>query len=62
MKTKTNYKSELSLSVYNVYNRQNPVFLYFVAKGDLEKSKISIKPESIAILPVLPSLTYRFSF
>ncbi|MBC7912779.1 MAG: TonB-dependent receptor [Pyrinomonadaceae bacterium] len=62
MRTLQKFKSELTFSVYNVYNRQNPIFLYFVAKEGADKNSISVKPESIAILPVLPSLSYRFSF
>ncbi len=56
------FSTELSLSVYNVYNRQNPVYIYFLAEGDLEKQKVSIRPKSVTLLPVLPAVNYKFSF
>jgi len=53
--------SELSFSVYNVYNRKNPIFDYFQFSGDL-KSSVSIQKKSIALLPVLPAVAYKISF
>ena len=60
---KNNRKTESSLafSVYNVYNRQNPIYLFFLAEGDLSKYKVSVQPKPVTLLPVLPTVTYKFS-
>ncbi|WP_165585801.1 TonB-dependent receptor [Pedobacter nototheniae] len=58
---KRNFKSELSLSIYNVYNRKNPIYNYFQFNGDLNKS-ISIEKKSINLLPILPALSYKITF
>ncbi|HEX8378135.1 MAG TPA: hypothetical protein VF602_09965, partial [Pedobacter sp.] len=56
------FASELSFSVYNIYNRQNPIYIYFDAEGSLEQQRVTIRPKSVALLPVLPSLSYRLLF
>ena len=33
-KKKKNFKSSWSFSIYNVYNRQNPYFIYFDGNDD----------------------------
>ncbi|MFD2161007.1 carboxypeptidase-like regulatory domain-containing protein [Paradesertivirga mongoliensis] len=56
------FRSELSLSVYNVYNKQNPIYVYFQAEGDLKEKRVSVSSKSVTILPVLPSINYRIFF
>ncbi|MBC8054128.1 MAG: TonB-dependent receptor [Sphingobacteriaceae bacterium] len=56
---KKRYRTELSFSVYNIYNRQNPIYLYFQAEGNLKEQRIAVSSKSVAILPVLPSINYR---
>ncbi|MBI1838212.1 MAG: TonB-dependent receptor plug domain-containing protein [Flavobacteriia bacterium] len=46
----------LSLSVYNVYNRQNAFYLFTEQKG----SKIVLK--QISIFPIIPSISWKFKF
>lgn len=49
-------ESVLSISVYNVYSRQNAYFLYTEPKG----SKIVLK--QISIFPIIPSISWKFKF
>ncbi|WP_256011023.1 TonB-dependent receptor [Desertivirga xinjiangensis] len=62
LKSTARTESSLSFSVYNLYNRQNPAYVFFLAEGDLTKYSVSVQPKSVAILPFLPSVTYKFSF
>lgn len=62
IKSNKQSSSELSFSIYNIYNRKNPIYFYFLADGDLEKQQIKIEPKSVSILPVLPSINYRLIF
>lgn len=43
----------VNISVYNVYNHQNPYMLYSAGDGTLYQ---------ISIFPILPSLSYHFKF
>lgn len=53
-------KSNLSISVYNVYNRKNTFAMFYEAEGDLQKEGSKIKVKAIYIFPILPSLTWNF--
>ncbi|WP_342328457.1 TonB-dependent receptor [Pedobacter sp. FW305-3-2-15-E-R2A2] len=56
------YKSSLSLSVYNVYNKKNPMFNYYMARGSLNTGRVSVQEKSIALLPILPAINYKVVF
>jgi len=60
---KTNkYESYLILSVYNLYNRRNPYYIYFETKGDLKAYELSTSIKQVSLFPIIPALTYRFKF
>ncbi|MCX2452123.1 carboxypeptidase-like regulatory domain-containing protein [Pedobacter sp. PLR] len=59
---KGKYQSFLSFSIYNVYNRSNPIFNYYIARGSLNTGKVSVQEKSIALLPILPSINYKIVF
>lgn len=55
-------ESDLTLSIYNVYSRRNPFFIYF----DIEDNDLGI-PEKVAakqvsLFPIIPSITWNFKF
>jgi hypothetical protein len=68
------WMSSWNFSVYNVYSRQNPYFIYFDTDGDLFKaaagiqaagakpSSFRIKAKQVSLFPVIPSITWNFSF
>ena len=66
---KKRFKHDLTLSVYNVYNRYNAFFVYIepvYPPGTEDQPGIRI-PEKfqgrvVSLFPVLPSLTWNFSF
>ena len=65
-KKKKHGTRDLTLSVYNVYNRMNPnlVFVNYVNRYD-EKAgtyKEMIAIEKVTILPVMPSLSWTYNF
>ncbi|MEO6831711.1 MAG: TonB-dependent receptor [Chitinophagaceae bacterium] len=55
------WKSTWAFSVYNVYNRANPYFLYVDTEKD-PKGAYNISVKEVSIFPILPSITYNFSF
>jgi len=54
------YSSNLNLSIYNVYNRKNPYMIYFEPKD--EKNPKELQAVKVTLFPVLPSITWNFSF
>ena len=49
-------------SLYNVYSRLNPYYLFFEVDGDIEEYRLEVKAKQISLFPVIPSVTYRLSF
>ncbi|MCX6291889.1 MAG: TonB-dependent receptor [Bacteroidetes bacterium] len=59
-KKKKKYQSSWNFSVFNVYDRYNPYIIYFDNK--FENNTITIQAKQISLFPMLPSVTYNFSF
>ncbi len=60
-------ESDLTISVYNAYNRRNPYFLYLDAETKTNENLgieevVGIKAKQVSLFPVLPSFTYNFKF
>ena len=60
-------KSDLTLSVYNVYDRLNPYIIYINYTSAQPGSKTGNLPQGatiqqISLFPIIPSLTYNFKF
>jgi hypothetical protein len=55
------WQGSWTLSVYNVYNRKNPYFLYVDNQG-VVGTGIKVTVYQVYILPILPSITYNFKF
>lgn len=70
-KRKINFTSDISISVYNLYNRMNPFFVYIDADGVVGNPNntgnnntggLSVKGKQVSLFPVLPSVTWNFKF
>ncbi len=55
-------KSSWNFSVYNLYNRANPYFIYFDNEGDLNAGNLDIGAYQVSLFPILPSITWNFEF
>ena len=62
IKIKKRYKSNWSFSVYNLYNRANPYFLYVDSKGDFLAGDFKISVKQVTLFPIIPSVTWNFEF
>jgi len=56
------FQSSFTFSVYNIYNRLNPFFIYYDLRWDYEKNLIATRGHRISLLPVLPSITWSLRF
>lgn len=55
------WEGSWTFSVYNIYNRHNPYFLYVDNQGTVSTG-VQVKIYEVYILPILPSITYNFKF
>ncbi len=51
-----------TFSIYNVYNRNNPYFMYFDVQGSVEDYSLDVDLEEVSLFPVLPSISYQLNF
>ncbi len=56
------FKSNWNFSVYNLYNRMNPYFIYFGTEGQLQNGVFQVKAYQVSLFPILPSITWNFEF
>jgi hypothetical protein len=57
--------SEFNLSLYNIYSRRNPYFLYFetlYSNPDGTGSVTGFQAKQVSLLPIVPSLSYTRKF
>jgi outer membrane receptor for ferrienterochelin and colicin len=56
------YESSWNFSVYNVYNRKNPYFIYFDYDGNAADGTFQTKAKQVSLFPVLPAVSWNFKF
>jgi hypothetical protein len=59
---KKRFRQNVNISVYNVYNRANPFFLYIDNDGSLLDNNFKISVKQVSLFPILPSVTWNFEF
>lgn len=52
------FKSSWNFSLYNVYSRQNPYFIYF----DVDEEEQTIQGKKVFLFPIVPGITWNFKF
>ena len=57
-KTTTNWV----FSVYNIYSRKNPYFIYFDQEGSAATGNLSVVAKQVSLFPIIPSVTYNVKF
>ena len=62
------FQSSWNFSIYNVYSRKNPYFIYLALEtpegedGSIQEGNLSPKAYQVSIFPILPSVTWNFNF
>ena len=62
------FQSSWNFSIYNVYSRKNPYFIYFALEtpdgqdGSIQEGNLTPKAYQVSIFPILPSITWNFNF
>jgi hypothetical protein len=61
-KKKKKIQSYWVFSVYNIYSRKNPYFIYFNQTGNPYNGSLKVEARQVSLFPVLPSVTWNFKF
>lgn len=56
------WNTSWNFSIYNLYNRRNPYFIYFDNEGNYTQGTLNISAKQVSLFPILPSITWNFSF
>ena len=54
--------SSWNISVYNLYNRANPYFIFFDYTGNPSSGTLEFGANQVSLFPILPSITWNFKF
>ena len=60
IRVKKKFKSNWAFSIYNVYNRANPFFMYVDNDGDFLAGDFQITVKQVSLFPIIPSVTWNF--
>lgn len=61
-KKKQKIQSTWTFSIYNVYNRMNPFFIYFDTDWINEQGEFGTRARSLSLLPLIPSFSWTGRF
>lgn len=59
---KRKFKTEWVFSIYNVYSRQNPYFIYFDQTGSPYDGTLKVQGKQVSLFPIIPAVTWNFKF
>lgn len=62
VESKKRFRSSISMSIYNLYNRQNPYFVYVDTDGSASGGDFQIGLKQVSLFPIIPSVTWNFKF
>lgn len=62
IKVQKKFRSSINISVYNVYNRGNPYFVFPSNEGSLAEGNFKVALKQVSLFPILPSVTWNFKF
>jgi hypothetical protein len=61
-KKKKKVQGSWVFSIYNVYSRLNPYFIYFDQTGSPYDGTLQVQAKKVSLFPILPSVTWNFHF
>jgi hypothetical protein len=61
-KWNSRFSNSFTLSVFNVYNRHNPYFIYLTREGNFVDGTLKVGAKQVSLFPIIPSLTWNFKF
>ena len=66
IKKTSKFETGLNFSIYNVYNRKNPFFIYLETNTNIDANSMNFAIENkafqMSLFPIIPSITWTFKF
>ena len=56
------FQSSWVFSIYNIYNRRNPFFIYYDLSTDAAAGTAQARAVKVSLFPIIPSITSNFSW
>ncbi len=56
-----NFKSSWTFSIYNLYDRRNPLFIYYTPATD-DDGSFRVSTRGVSLFPIIPSVTWNFKW
>ncbi len=56
------YQSYWVFSIYNVYSRLNPYFVYYDQEGSVATNDLKVSAKQVSLFPIIPSVTWNCKF
>ena len=61
-KKKKRLQSSWVFSIYNLYSRLNPYFIYFDQTGSPYDNTLKVQARQVSLFPIIPAVTWNFHF
>ncbi|MBC7587310.1 MAG: TonB-dependent receptor, partial [Chitinophagaceae bacterium] len=61
-KKKKSFQGYWVFSVYNIYSRANPYFIYFDQEGSAANGDLKVAAKQVSLFPIIPSVTWNVKF
>jgi outer membrane receptor protein involved in Fe transport len=61
-KRKKKVQGSWVFSIYNMYSRLNPYFIYFDQQGSPYDNTLKVEARQVSLFPIIPAITYNFHF
>ncbi len=61
-KKKNKLSSYWVFSIYNLYSRLNPYFIYFDQTGSPQNGDLKVEARQVSLFPIIPAVTWNFRF
>lgn len=55
------FASDWVFSIYNVYSRLNPFFIFFESEGTANTQDLSLTAKQVSLFPIIPTVTWNFT-
>jgi hypothetical protein len=62
LKKNRKWQNSWVFSVYNVYSRLNPYFIYYDQTGSALNGTLKVQPKQVSLFPIIPSVTWNFKW
>jgi len=61
-KENSKFNSNWVFSIYNLYSRQNPYFIYYDQEGSAATGDLKVSARQVSLFPIIPSITWNVKF